>query len=257
MLATGMKTDVGMRRRRNEDSVGVFRHLQSGMVLAAVADGLGGHVAGKVASMAVLTRLYAEVMQWVVDGSCDDAQWRTWETKLRTFLVSLSNELYKRACTTRAVRGMGTTLTMAWANPERVCFAHSGDSRAYMLRGGILRPLTDDHTDAYKWVRSGFSSRRTLRFRNEGHLLNYCLCAMKNPVVDTWTLPWNAGDRLLLCSDGLTTMLYEDQIEDILRDVRDPQQCAEWLVELSNRVGGIDNTSVAIIDNVPVSSERD
>lgn len=257
MLATGMKSDVGMRRRRNEDSIGVYRHPESDMVLAAVADGLGGHLGGKVASMTVLTKVYAEVMQWVVDGACDDAQWRVWETRLRTFLIDLSNELYDRAQRAHVVRGMGTTLTLAWANAERVCFAHSGDSRAYMLRGGMLRPLTDDHTDAYKPVRAGVASRRVLRYRSEGHLLNDCLCAMKNPVVDTWTLPWSAGDRLMLCSDGLTTMLYEDQIEDILRDVRVPQQCAQWLVEAANRVGGFDNISVAIIDNVPVSSERD
>ncbi|TMK68045.1 MAG: Stp1/IreP family PP2C-type Ser/Thr phosphatase [Actinobacteria bacterium] len=221
-------TDVGLVREGNEDS-----YLTEGP-LFAVADGMGGHRGGEVAS-----QLAVETLEKLFKEGAGD---------LPDQVQEANRVVFERSVLDRKVAGMGTTLTAALVEGDRVRLAHVGDSRAYLLRDGTLRLLTEDHTLVHRMVSEGEISKEEAETHPQRSVLTRALGVDTVVDVDDDSLQVRPGDRLLLCTDGLTSMVSEDEIEEVLRTVPDPQEAAQRLVRRANEAGGVDNTTVVILD---------
>jgi serine/threonine protein phosphatase PrpC len=229
-IEVGHATDIGRVRERNEDSVLVDPPVY------AVADGMGGHRGGQVASQVALETL--EELQSKGVGS------------LAEHVRRANRAVWDRSVEDQRLAGMGTTLTAARIDGASVLLAHVGDSRAYLMRNGELRQLTADHTLVARMVRSGEITEAEADVHPHKNVLTRALGTDEQVEVDEDSLALADGDRLLLCSDGLTGMLTEDQIQAILQESSDPQNAAERLVRAANRAGGIDNISVVVLEAV-------
>jgi protein phosphatase len=229
-LAVGARTDIGRARKRNEDSLLVREPL------FAVADGMGGHRGGNVASAMAVEALGA------VDpaGITGDAILRAIETA--------NHDILERGDAERDLEGMGTTVTALLIDGELGRIAHVGDSRAYRLRGGLLRQLTEDHTVVQEFVRQGRLSREDAERHPQRSMLMRALGVDDEVRIEDLTVDLQPGDRFLLCSDGLSGMLSEDGIALVLGTTPHPQDASDRLVALANEAGGDDNITVIVVD---------
>jgi serine/threonine protein phosphatase PrpC len=227
-VEVGFATDIGKVREGNEDSLLVEPPLY------AVADGMGGAKGGEVAS-----RIAVETLQELSkkgEGSLRDQ-------------VRRANELvFERSTTDRQVAGMGTTLTAALIDGGVARLAHVGDSRAYLLRAGDLRQLTDDHTLVQRMVKAGEITRDEADVHPHRNVIIRALGIEPDVEIDETTVALLEGDRILLCSDGLTAMVAERQVQAILETEPDQKGAADRLVRAANRAGGIDNITVVVLD---------
>lgn len=235
-LRTGAKTDVGLLRQRNEDS------FVAEYPLFAVADGLGGHVGGEVASRVALERL---AQATTTDGPED-----TISERLREAIHEANRAVGERASNEPRLTGMGTTLTAVVVGRDRLHLGHVGDSRAYLLRDGDLRALTEDHTLVQRMVREGRLTPEQAGVHPQRSVLTRALGIEDDLEVDQTTVEVTAGDRLLLCSDGLTAMVDDEDIQKILVGEEDPQAASNALVEAANAAGGQDNITTIVLDVV-------
>jgi len=233
-LAPGSMSHTGLVRGNNEDAFLV----DPGHALFAVADGVGGHRGGEVASRTAIEALRAAVAG---GRSVQDA------------ITSANQAVIERARADVDLTGMGTTMTaMVVAGGRQVLIGHVGDSRAYLLHDGALRRVTEDHSLVEELVREGRLTPEQAESHPRRNIVTRAL-GLDEPVeVDVYPLDVVNGDRIILCSDGLTTMVRERDIERIARSEPDPQRAAEQLVDAANTAGGEDNTSVVIVDVLDV-----
>jgi protein phosphatase len=236
-IEVGSATDIGRVRERNEDSILVDPPLY------VVADGMGGHRGGQVASQAAIETM--EELAGEGKGSLADHVRRA------------NRAVWDRSVEDQQLSGMGTTLTAARVDGTSATIAHVGDSRAYLLREGLLRQLTTDHTLVERMIRSGEITEAEADVHPHKNVLTRALGTDENVEVDEDAVALIDGDRLLLCSDGLTGMVTEDQIQAILETTENPQQAADRLVKAANRAGGIDNISVVVIDAIGEDEEAE
>ncbi len=228
-------THVGHVRDGNEDVVAPEADgFGSGPLLVAIADGMGGHVGGEVAS------------RLAIDAAAGPPADAPMVPRSR---VEAGNDAVIRASEENPdLAGMGTTLTLAlFGTDGSVHIGHVGDSRMYLLRDESLRQLTTDHTWVTDMLRRGQLSEEQAATHPRRHLLTRVL-GMTNVDVDADELELHAGDRVLLCSDGLTTMLADDSVREILVESEGPSDAVWALVEAANAAGGYDNTTVAVVD---------
>ena len=212
--------------------------------LFAVADGMGGHAAGDVAS-----RTAIETVDRLVGGVRPDAgmEGRTAELVEATRAANVA--IFEDAEREPERAGMGTTLTIFTVIPElrSRLIVHVGDSRAYMLRDGSLTQLTTDHTWVQKQVELGKLTPRRARVHPYSSVLTHALGVPDEERIDTLMGEIRDGDLYLLCTDGLTTVLEDDTIEEVLLDGPDLQTQAKDLIDAANQAGGPDNITVVLI----------
>jgi serine/threonine protein phosphatase PrpC len=231
-IRVGVRTDIGRSRTRNEDAYLVHDPV------FAVADGMGGHRGGDVASNLALESLQANEEGSTAQDFRD----------LVEQIKSANQRVLERGEADRNLRGMGTTLTAILAADGKAHVAHVGDSRAYMLRDGKLQQLTEDHTLVQRMVREGRLTEEEARSHQQRSVVTRALGVDENIPVDELTLDLKEGDRLLLCTDGLSSMVRNDTIQDILASESDPQKAADRLVEEANQAGGDDNITVVLLE---------
>lgn len=236
-------SDVGRSRRHNEDSF----EIDSATRLFIVADGMGGHGHGEVASL-----LAVQAIGESVRGSLEAQREEVGDSQSsRRFLhraFAEAQERIKRA--TRedpALSGMGTTAVCCLAGDARVLVAHVGDSRVYRLRSGHLSQLTEDHTWVNEQVQAGVLSLDEARFHPLKSVVTRALGADDGQDVDLLDLELLDGDLLLLCSDGLTTMLDDERIAEVLAGGQGLEDTCRQLVQAANDAGGLDNITVVTI----------
>jgi protein phosphatase len=228
-IVAGVATDTGRVRDHNEDSYVVEPPLY------AIADGMGGAKAGEVASQLAL--------ETIVDLR------RTGETALEDDVRQANRIVFARSEEDPKFAGMGTTLTAVLASAEALHLVHVGDSRAYLLREGRLRQLTQDHTLVDRMVAAGEISRDEADVHPQRNVLIRSLGTEPKIDVDAQDVGLLEGDRVLICSDGLTDMVTEDQIVAILDVTRgNPQDAADRLVRAANRAGGVDNITAIVLE---------
>ena len=231
----GTGTHVGRVRDGNEDSLFPDEPGSSeGPVVLMVADGMGGAVAGEVASSLAVeaaSRAPAE----------DEATPETRVLDANRAVIDATRE-------DPSLAGMGTTMTLVQLNPDPTAdFAHVGDSRAYLLRNNELEMLTTDHTLVHELIELGRITPEEAEHHPHRHLITRVLGL--GPIgVDTFKLDLEDGDRLLLCSDGLNTMVSDITIKQLLDNDQGVEPTAWALIEHANRAGGLDNTTVVVID---------
>src|SRR4051812_41456786 len=234
-LRAGGATDVGLVRAHNED-----RYLADER-LFAVADGVGGHKAGEVASQTAVETLQREFTEPTTDGLVDAVK-------------KANRTVWNLAETNRDQRGMGTTLTALAlvddSGDERLAVVNVGDSRAYLLQQGELEQLTEDHSLVEQLVREGRLTPEEALVHPQRSIITRALGLDPEVEVDSWELIPYQGDRLLLCSDGLTNEVSDERIASTLRSVSDPEEAAHQLVTEARDHGGSDNITCVVVDVV-------
>ncbi len=223
------KSDTGRQRRDNEDSA--FARAP----LFVVADGMGGAQAGEVASQLAVDT-FAEELPAGPDV----------EERLAERVREANRRIHERARAEREHAGMGTTLTAAYLQDDELVIAHVGDSRAYLLRDGALRRLTRDHSLVHELVERGKLTEAEAAEHPQRSIITRALGPEATVDVDTWTYPARAGDVLLLCSDGLTSMVPEDEVAEILQGGGPLERSAAELIDAANAAGGRDNITVVL-----------
>ncbi len=225
----GAATDVGRVRDGNEDAYLV----DDAMGLIAVADGMGGHRAGEVASATAL-----EALRAAINGG----------RPLRESIEDANDAVYTKSLTDTSLRGMGTTLTAGTlVAGDTLLVGHVGDSRAYLLHDGELRQVTDDHSLVEELVREGRLTADEAAVHPQRSIITRALGVDASVEVDVYPVELVPGDRLLLCSDGLTGMVQPDDIAATLRRESDPARAAAQLVDAANAAGGEDNITVVVV----------
>jgi serine/threonine protein phosphatase PrpC len=222
-------TDVGRQRRSNEDS-----SFASGPVFV-VADGMGGAQAGEVASQMVVEAF--------TEGLPEDG---TPEERLSVVVQRANHEIHARSRSDAASAGMGTTVTAAYLDEDSVALAHVGDSRAYLLRDGELARLTEDHSLVEELLRGGKLTEEEALEHPQRSVITRALGIEPIVEIDTWTYPLRPGDVVLLCSDGLTSMLSEQRVQQLLLEAADLAEAGDRLIAEANAAGGRDNITVVL-----------
>lgn len=249
-LVTACVTHVGQVRSANQDDVGEFTN-PSGCRLIVVADGMGGHAGGEVASRTCIERI-AEVFQSATGDH---------ETVLRTALEAANERVYRLGMATPGLRGMGTTAVVMLFDPEEsdsAWVAHVGDSRAYRLHEGKLDRITDDHSWVFEEVRQQRLTPEEAEVHPRRNALLRSIGVDPGVEVDTRRVDLAGGDRFMLCSDGLWGEVDHQTIAGVLAS-QDPKTGAQELVDLANRNGGRDNITVAwvavpgAVDTMPLA----
>jgi protein phosphatase len=223
-------TDVGRVRQGNEDDYLV------GERLFAVADGMGGHQGGEVASAMAIDALRAADL----DGP-DPLE------ILVSLIRAANHEVLERGDADPGLQGMGTTLTAVVVDEDEAGLAHVGDSRAYLFRNGRLSQVTEDHTLVQELVRQGRLTAAEAEYHPQRSVLVRVLGVDDDVEVDMIRLPLRARDVLLLCSDGLNGMLDDEEIRDLLAANPEPDDAAKALVEAAVEAGGIDNVTAVVV----------
>lgn len=223
------RTDVGRQRSANEDS------LVLDPPLFAVADGMGGAKAGEVASAVAVEAVEA------AEESREPV-----EAQLAGIVRNANRRIYDLAAADESRRGMGTTLTLAKVHGDEVSLAHVGDSRAYRLRDGSLEQLTRDHSLVAELERSGQITAEAAEHHPQRSIITRALGPEPDVEVDTYTLSGRSGDLFMICSDGLTSMISDDEVASILRSAGSLEEAADELVRAANQSGGKDNITVIL-----------
>ncbi len=235
-------TDVGRVRDSNEDQFFVDETLG----LYAVADGMGGHAAGEIASEIAIRALVDSVRQACDAPAGPDASGAG--EHLEKAIASANRLICEATAGHDDRRGMGTTVVALLALPDRAVIAHVGDSRAYLLRDGQLRLLTSDHSWVNEQVRLGILSASDAHRHPMRNVVTRALGTRGEVRADLIDEPLQERDAFLLCSDGLNVMLEDDAIRDILlASAGDPEAACRSLVAAANGEGGDDNTTVIVV----------
>jgi PPM family protein phosphatase len=236
---TVCKTDTGRQRRDNEDKA--FARAP----VFVVADGMGGAQAGEVASQIAVETFE----QGLPDGGSP-------EERLAERVREANRQIYERSRTEQERAGMGTTLTAAYVDDAHLAIAHVGDSRAYMFRDGSLVRLTQDHSLVEELVRQQKLTPEQAAEHPQRSIITRALGPEPEVDVDTWSYSAHAGDVLLLCSDGLTSMVSEERIAEILAASDSLERAAETLIDEANAAGGRDNITVVLFRLEEVGADR-
>ena len=222
----------GRKRRHNEDSYVLEPPL------FVIADGMGGAKAGEVASGLAVSAVEAE------QGDAARGEQRVTE-----LIEEANRRVFRRASEDREAYGMGTTMTVALVEDDKVAFGHVGDSRAYLIRAGQLDQLTDDHSLVAELVRGGKLTPEEAESHPQRSVITRALGTEPDIDVDTFTVEAEPGDVFMLCSDGLTTMVDDQSILDAVEGHRtDLREAAKELVNAANRGGGEDNITVIFFE---------
>ena len=242
-LHSSSVSDIGKIRQNNEDSYLelLIEHENINCLLLVVADGMGGHNAGEVASKTVVESIESYFKSQESDLNSDKTL-----HYLKESIEKANTAVFKASIKNESLKGMGSTCTAMMILNHQIFVAHVGDSRAYLIRGNNIDQLTRDHTLAEKMFDSGIISREEARSSPHRNMLMKAIGISEDLEVEIYD-PFNVqpGDIYLLCSDGLTEYIEEEELRSIL-NIYDPAEACKLLVKIANKRGGKDNITVQI-----------
>jgi protein phosphatase len=224
------RTDKGLVRKENEDAFCIEKDLG----LLAIADGMGGHASGEVASKMAIEILRESLRK----------EGEPLPDRLSSGVKLANRTIYEAAQSQPELNGMGTTLTALQLNGNRLSIAHVGDSRAYLIRGGVIEQITDDHTIVSEQVARGMMTREEAARSDMRNILSRALGIGPEVKVDVEELTVSEDDKLVLCSDGLSELVSEDEILLEAQSSTRPDIACDELINLANQRGGEDNITV-------------
>jgi protein phosphatase len=236
VLEAAAASDVGQQRKANEDCHAVA--AEHGLYV--VADGMGGHAAGQLAS-----ELCCRAIVRAIEVSHSSGGSLT--ERLRTAVMHANHEIFTTARNRPELQGMGTTVVATLVSDERAALAHVGDSRAYRLREGRLRQLTDDHSLVGELLRRREISVDAAREHPHRHVLTRALGVRPKVEPDLAEVGMQVGDVVAMCSDGLTNHVHDDELAKILAAEKPLQEICDGLIDLANQRGGEDNITVVLL----------
>ncbi len=242
-------TDRGQIRSHNEDAGGIFLN-ENGQLLAIIADGMGGHQAGDVASKLAISKVETEWQESTLLNTPDEVgKW------LQRTLDIVNEYIYQYAQKQADCQGMGTTIVVAICTNNFVTIGHIGDSRCYMYNNFGFKQVTEDHSLVNELVRYGEISMDDAELHPRKNVLLKALGTEKKVQPDVQTMEWDPGDQLLLCSDGLTNKLADNELVAFLAENSGLEKIGAEMIALANRRGGEDNISVALIKHFEKAGE--
>ncbi len=234
------KTHVGMQRSINQDYI-FYTNRPIGNLknLYVVADGMGGHKAGDKASSFAVNRF----VELVKENTNEDPFFI-----MKEVIIQVNKELIELAASEEEFHGMGTTFVAATVDEEKISVANIGDSRLYLYSNG-LRQITLDHSLVEELLRAGQIEKSRAKNHPQRNIITKALGASMNVEPDFFKVEWGKNDKVLLCSDGLSNMVDDDEIEEILAVNDDEKEIVTQLVNQANYYGGLDNIATVIIIN--------
>lgn len=243
-------SDVGQVRQKNEDACGRYQpddeseRASKGSIFV-VADGMGGHRGGEIASQIAVETV---ISLYYASNGTDPA------ALLDQCFAEANRRILARSTSEVELFGMGTTCTTMVARSGEAFFAHVGDSRAYILRDGSMRQVTDDHSLVGEMVRSGILTSEDAQHHPKRNVITRSLGTQENLTTDFPETPFalKDGDVFLICSDGLTSMVPDTQLESVIATM-EPKPACRRLIDLANATGGKDNITVQVIHIVKAS----
>ncbi|KAB3535229.1 Stp1/IreP family PP2C-type Ser/Thr phosphatase [Alkaliphilus pronyensis] len=238
----GVITDIGKVRDINEDNYCI---IDEKIKLFMVADGMGGHNGGEVASQIAIDTIKEHILKYLEDENEDES--------IKGIMFEAFNrankEIYKRGMEDTECDGMGTTATLALYANNKMYLGHIGDSRGYLIRGGAIGQITQDHSLVAELLRKGSISEREAMKHPQKNIITKALGTNEEAKADIFKLDFNNGDVLVLCTDGLSNFVDKYEIEKTVLENDDCQKSCLQLVELANQRGGYDNITIIIIKN--------
>ncbi len=237
-----VSSDVGKIREINQDSY--FYCDNNQLPIFVVADGMGGHNAGEIASnlaIQIIKEAYNREKDRIVEKELELPRF------INETLIKANNRVFMEANEQESCQGMGTTITMGFIYENELFIGHIGDSRAYLLRDGELVQLTQDHSLVAELVRNGSISQEEARNHPQKNIITRALGTDSNVNIDIVSRDLQNGDIILLCTDGLTNMVSEKRIREILISCGDLKNICDTLINSANALGGFDNSTVMVI----------
>lgn len=237
-------TDIGQQRRSNQDCL-FTSEMPVGKLpnLFIVADGMGGHNAGEYASKHAID---------IIVETVEQSKRLEPSAILEESIREANRRLNEKAAEEESMRGMGTTIVAAVITGTKLCTANVGDSRLYLVNDGI-KQITRDHSLVEEMVRIGEMDKEAARLHPDKNIITRAVGAAKEIEIDIFETDLDTEDEILMCSDGLTNMVEDEDIRRIIRGQRDTAEKVEKLIEAANQNGGKDNITVVVID--PFSDE--
>ncbi|WP_295728246.1 Stp1/IreP family PP2C-type Ser/Thr phosphatase [uncultured Limosilactobacillus sp.] len=242
-MKTAYQTDIGKQRSQNQDRVRVFHNGKN--LLAIVTDGIGGNRSGDVAATIAIDQLGHQFMVAQPQNVQEAKQW------FQDQVLAANALILKKSQENRSYHGMGTTLVAAlFFNDQQVVVSNIGDSRGYIYHDGLLTQITIDHSLVNELVKKGDLSEDAARVSPQNNIITRAIGISKDAQIEVNSFPVNPGDLFLLCSDGLSKMVSNEQIKTVLSaDQLTLGEKCQRLVTLANQAGGPDNVTVLISEN--------
>lgn len=234
-------TDQGRVRNHNEDAGGLFLN-HADQYLSVVADGMGGHQAGDVASQMATAIIEKE---WHESNEMKEPEEA--EAWLKTVIQQVNKEIYEKSVNQKEYQGMGTTVVITLCTPDFITVAHIGDSRCYMMNEAGFSQITEDHSLVNELVRSGQITPEDAEHHPRKNVLLKALGTEEVIYPDIRTISWESGNRILLCSDGLSNKICDSELQSFLENDEAIEDTSKGLITLANERGGEDNISLVIV----------
>ena len=240
-MVIGAISDVGKVRENNQDAFYVSRDLS--FPLYMVADGMGGHNAGEVASVMAMDIIEKRFLE-----SKDDLKNEDMVIKLIKKLVEEANtKIYLKSLENEKYKGMGTTITLSYIFNKKICIGHVGDSRAYLIRDEDMLQITEDHSFVNELLKTGSITKEEAKTHPKRNMITRAVGSSSIIEMDLIIKEYNKDDILILCSDGLFNMLKEFEIKDVFMREKDIQKACDTLATMANNKGGLDNITILAI----------
>lgn len=242
-MRIGYKTHIGMVREHNEDSLLVLDKYYPRFSLFAVADGMGGHNAGEIASAMAIEG----IRNFFVNNYMTD-KFHFSDKEMNTLIKKINGDILEKSQIDASLNGMGTTLTLVVNINQKIHISHIGDSRAYKVNDKGMEQLTEDHSLVAGLVKKGEITKEEAKTHPQKNIITRALGTDEAIYADMYHFKLCPEDIILLCTDGLTNSISENEIYRIIRENKDSdfQQIAEMLVQVANHNGGNDNISIII-----------
>ena len=241
-MKVAYQTDVGSVRENNEDYVGVF-HNRSGISFVMVADGIGGHLGGDVASEMAVSHMGFRFEGANFSEPSDAIKWITKEVEMENKQIIEKSNQYED------LSGTGTTMVCAIFFEEKFIVANIGDSRGYLLRHKELYQLTEDHSVVNELIKRGELTVEDAKNYPQKNMITRSLGISSDADADIAVNDSESGDLLLLCTDGLTNMVSDDEIKAVLKNSETVEEKGAELIRLANKAGGLDNITTLLVSN--------
>ena len=241
-MEIGAKTDIGKTRDNNQDAYYISQEGDN--FLFVIADGMGGHKAGETASNMAVDIIGDSLNILLTKSNLSEKEI---EDKIKASIHDANSRIYKKSMKDERFSGMGTTVTLAYIKDKDIFIGHAGDSRAYILRNNVLVQVTKDHSLVEELIRNGSISEEEAKHHPQRNVITRAVGSSSEINTDLIKEYKNHGDILLLCTDGLTSMLNDDEIKNSLLSNESMQKACEDLVRLSNDKGGFDNITILAV----------
>ncbi len=238
-LKYGIRTDRGLKRQLNEDNCNVLVGYSGVPPCFVIADGMGGHKCGDVAS------------KQAVDSVCKHLLMANWDVEdvsdlLKNTIIDVNKELYQYSILDEATQGMGTTLIITVIKNRKLYIGHVGDSRVYIIRDNSIQKMTSDHSFIEELIKNGTITKDEAVNHPKRNVITRAVGYEHDLQVDTYEIDVLENDEILVCTDGLTNMLSEEEILEIIKNAEEPQAACDTLIQNANNKGGEDNITVIL-----------